>query len=181
MRQLLLAPVLLASMVGYLAHGAGYAEAEVKATYLYHFFHFIQWPEQGSQHSGHKNFCSLDRSEVFKSFEAILKKRKDANISVNITVIKDAGLIHDCDFVFVSGESEGLSNDAFVAVHGKPVLLVGDYLGFAESGGAIEIYREENRIKVKINAATLHEHGLTASSQLLKLATIINISKGDAR
>ena len=45
--------------------------------------------------------------------------------------------------------------------------------GFAQQGGMVEFQRKANRIALIINTGAMHEAGLTASSRLLALATVI--------
>ena len=171
--------VFLTIMLESTALSADYAEAEIKATFLYHFFHFIHWPEHGGSESRLRKFCSLDRGDVYQFLEKIVKSKKQTDESISIRVVNDIDMMRNCDYVFISGESKDLASSVTAALAGKPVLLVGDFLGFAEDGGTIEIYRKVDRVKVKINKNRLYENGLTASSELLKLATIINLHKSD--
>jgi hypothetical protein len=56
----------------------------------------------------------------------------------------------------------------------KPILTVSELPGFAESGGMIELYQMDDRIRFKVNLQSIREAGLELSSSLLKLAVIVN-------
>ncbi len=53
------------------------------------------------------------------------------------------------------------------------VLLVGENDGFAERGAHANFYFERNRLRFEINARATRESGLGVSSELLKLARIV--------
>jgi hypothetical protein len=57
-------------------------------------------------------------------------------------------------------------------------LTVSDIGGFAQAGGMIGLVEADQRIRFDINLATTHQANLKLSSQLLKLATIVEQSGG---
>ena len=54
-----------------------------------------------------------------------------------------------------------------------PILTVSDIDDFARAGGMIGLVEAEQRIRFDINLATARQANLKLSSQLLKLATIV--------
>ncbi len=56
----------------------------------------------------------------------------------------------------------------------KGSLTVSDIDGFAQLGGAIGFYVENNKLRFEINLQALHETKAQVSSKLLRLAKIIN-------
>ena len=54
-----------------------------------------------------------------------------------------------------------------------PILTVGDIADFAQEGGMIGLVEAEQRIRFNINLAAARQANLKLSSQLLKLATIV--------
>ena len=53
------------------------------------------------------------------------------------------------------------------------VLTVSDKQGFAANGGMVELVRQNNRIKLTINALPVRDADIQLSSRLLMLATVI--------
>jgi hypothetical protein len=51
-----------------------------------------------------------------------------------------------------------------------PILAASNADGFARSGGGIELLRNSGRVQFIVNADTLSRHGLTPSSQMMRLA-----------
>ena len=59
------------------------------------------------------------------------------------------------------------------------MLTVSDGNGFAHSGGTIELFTQQNRLRFIINLENARHAGLRISSNLLQLAA--SIEGGDAR
>ena len=53
------------------------------------------------------------------------------------------------------------------------VLTVSDKQGFAANGGMVELVRQNNRIKLTINALPVRDADIQLTSRLLMLATVI--------
>jgi hypothetical protein len=54
------------------------------------------------------------------------------------------------------------------------VLTIGDTEGYAEQGVMVNFYLEDNMVRIEINIDAARRAGLNISSQLLKLARIVN-------
>jgi len=52
--------------------------------------------------------------------------------------------------------------------------VVGEGAGFAEHGGGIQFFLEDNKLRFAINVDAVHRAHLTVSSKLLALAKIVH-------
>jgi len=163
------------------AQAATFEESDVKAAFLYYFFHFITWPERGSESAGTPyEFCVVKQGPVVNALELVLASPKAAKTVVNIREISDAQKVSGCDYVFIGSASEKHAQTIIAATNGAAILTVSEIEGFAGMGGMIELKRNSNRINVLMNVDALNAQGLKASSKLLKLATIITtLQSGD--
>jgi hypothetical protein len=59
-------------------------------------------------------------------------------------------------------------------LHERPILTVGEKKGFASRGGMINFIVVENKVRFEINPHAVETAALKISSQLLKLAIIVN-------
>ncbi len=163
-----------------IAQAATFEEPDVKAAFLYYFFHFISWPERAS---GPKDqpfeFCSLNNGPVINALELVLASPKAAKTVVRISKISDPEKISGCDYVFIGSASEEYARDIIAATHGRAILTVSDIDGFTSMGGMIELKRSLNRVNVLVNVELLTAQGLKASSKLLNLATIISTPQNE--
>ena len=60
----------------------------------------------------------------------------------------------------------------------RPVLTISEIRGFADAGGAIQLFRDKDRIRFRINRDAARDRGLTLSARLLDLAVIVDTEAG---
>lgn len=79
-----------------------------------------------------------------------------------------------CQLVFVSEREEKRLPEILNGLKGTSVLLVGEGEDFAERGGGIQFYLENNRMRFAVNVDAVQRARLTVSSKLLALARIVH-------
>jgi hypothetical protein len=165
-----------------IAQAATFEESDVKAAFLYYFFHFISWPEHVSESRDQPfEFCSLKKGPVVNALELVLASPKAAKTVVRVSKISDPEKVSDCDYVFIGSASEEYAREIIAATRGRAILTVSDIEGFTDMGGMIELKRNLNRVNVLINVELLRAQGLKASSKLLNLATIISTPQNEGQ
>lgn len=153
---------------------AGPSEYQVKTTYLFNFAKFIEWPESSFlSDDAPFSICVLGE-DPFGSALDNLRGKFIGNRPVAIWRIKKANAGFSCQILFVSPSEEPHLAQIFASLRGSHALVIGQTLGFASSGGAIEFTLEGNHIHFTINPDAVHRAGLRASSQLLALAKIVH-------
>jgi hypothetical protein len=149
------------------AADAGALERVVKATYLYKFAPFVQWPENLAAQNAPMTVCIVGRDPFGPVLDqAVAGQRvENRNIVVRRTAVatRDAG----CQIMYLGGSQEQSVADAIAAVRGAPVLTITD----ANAANAIiRFVIDNNRVRFDIDEAAAAENGLMISSQLLNLA-----------
>ena len=141
----------------------GFTEPEIKAAFLTHLIGFVSWP--GQQQA--KTICVEQDDTTVQAVESILATRVDDG--VELIILASAEELPSCDLLYMNSDTtEGVDG-----LFHRGVLTVADADGFAQQGGMIEFQRKANRIALIINTGAMYEAGLTASSRLLALATVI--------
>lgn len=148
-------------------------EEEIKAAFLYNFTKFIDWPGHTftSPLSSFKSCLLADHTKgaVLDAFHD--KQVVDRNIEVmSFDSIQD---VDSCQILYIGDSDLKTRQMALAAVNGKPVLTIGENHGFAEQGGMINFYIDDDRVLFEINVDALNQAGLIASSRLLNLARIV--------
>lgn len=148
-------------------------EYQVKATYLYNFVKFIDWP---GQPTGPLVICVAGRNPFGTVLDDLLVNESINGRPVRARVIlePEAG----CHVVFVPS---GAAGSAYLrASRGAPILTVGEESDFIERGGMISLYRDNENIRFSINPAAAERVKLRISSRLLALARIVD-DKGETQ
>ncbi|PYT15211.1 MAG: hypothetical protein DMF51_07165 [Acidobacteria bacterium] len=78
-----------------------------------------------------------------------------------------------CQMVFVGAQETRLLPALFKAVRATAVLTVGDGESFTRQGGIMNFVVRDNRVRFEVNTDAAGRAGLSISSKLLQLATIV--------
>ena len=76
--------------------------------------------------------------------------------------------------LIISKISENYLKTILSKVKNKKILTISDQKGFAEKGVMLHFINQKNKVKFELNRASLNNSGLSASSELLKLAILVN-------
>jgi len=183
-RQRLLAGLLgslLALWTGF-ASGADESsrEYQIKAAFLYHFAKFVEWPARALPGpSDALSLCILGRDPFGPLLDETLAGKTIQGRPLAITRHETLPPAQTCHMLFISASKQHLLEKKLAALAGAPVLTIGDTEQFASRGGMIELYLDDNTVRFKINRRAAKDAGLTISSHLLKLATLVPDQSGN--
>jgi hypothetical protein len=149
----------------------------LKSVYLYALGCNMQWPPSAFARPGDPFVIGVLGPDRFgKTLQDIAQKKKLQGRKIvvkNFTSLKDYR--GPCQMLFVSGSlNEEEQKKALRELPRKGLLLVGENPGFAEDGGIVNFFREEDRIRFEINAEAAKRAELEMGAQLLKLAEPVN-------
>lgn len=150
------------------------SEYEVKATYLYNFLHFVQWPENApTARSNAFLVCVLGQDPFGPVLDAALAGETVQGKKVAAKRISKPQDAVDCRILFISSSEERQLKDILAGLGKSGVLTVSDLPEFSRRGGMIQFRTEEGRIRFEVNLQRTAQAGLTLSSQLLKVAVSV--------
>jgi hypothetical protein len=150
-------------------------EYAVKAAFLYHFAHLVEWP--GPPAPGEPLVIAVVGSDPFgDTLDEVLAGKSVRGQPVRVQRFAgpaqlDGARVH---ILFVGRGADESMRRSFPILAGQPVLTVGESEDFAERGGIIRFrVTPEGRVAFDINLQRAEQSGLRLSSQLLKLARIV--------
>ncbi len=148
-------------------------EYQVKAAFLYNFAKFVEWPKASpAEASPSITLCVLGEDP----FGPFLDELQGKAIKGKKWINRKTGFsknLKDCQLVFISGSEKGNLAQILGSLDGSNVLTIGDTEGFAQKGVMINFYLEEKKVRFEINIEAAKKAGLKISSNLLKLARIV--------
>ena len=151
-------------------------EYEVKATYLYSFSRFVEWPGQAPQVlTDSFAICVLGENPFGPVLEATVAQETIAGKSVVARHIPTPQDALKCRVLFISSSEEKQLKQILACLGTASVLTVSDLPQFTDRGGMIQFILEGNRVRFEVNLAPAEHAGLTLSSELLKVA--VNVRK----
>jgi hypothetical protein len=137
---------------------------------VYNIARFVEWPPEGrpAAATGSLFRLGVEGDESLLTAFMTLAGRAVGAASIEIVPIRTNADLRGCQVVYFA-----TARSAQVANIDGATLTVSDVEGFSRSGGMVELVRERNKIRFLVNPAAARGHGLQFSSQLLKLATIV--------
>jgi hypothetical protein len=158
------------------------SEYQVKAAYLYNFGRFVDWPAKDTTaQTGSFTICVLGKDPFGPALDAILAGETIGNQRVAARRISSPQMSTECQILFISSSEAHRLNKIIEELDKSAVLTVSDIPQFSQRRGMIQFVSEENRIRFEVNLAATERAGLTLSSDLLKVATVVrkNLQPGD--
>lgn len=169
-----LANLVLAALLGGDAWAGEFNEYAVKAAYLYNFAKFVEWPSRAFASVGAPLLICIAGANPFGDALAALTDKRVGSRPVEVRHYPAATGLDSCHIVFISRVEQGRFKTVLAKLSRLPILTVSDIGDFAQAGGMIGLVEAEQRIRFDINLAATRQAGLNLSSQLLKLATIVD-------
>jgi hypothetical protein len=164
---------------GLLAQQSKPNEYQVKATYLYNFGRFVQWPPNAMAAKGESfSICVLGQDPFGPSLDSTLtgEMLDGKPLAVKrISTPRDAG---ECRILFISSTEANHLKEILETLDEASILTVSDMPSFSRRGGMIQFVLEGNKIRFEINLTKAESAKLTLSSELLKVATTVRRNAG---
>ncbi len=175
--------LLLLGICFFTAPAWGLEEADeyaLKAVFLFNLAKFIAWPaaafaDDTKAHKQKFQFCILGKTKFNGAMKITIEAEKVRSRAVEVrhNIALDAES-YSCQIVFISELESPRLQEILSFYQGRPILTVSDLEGFAKHQGMVEFYKENNRIRLAINARSLREANLKASANLLRVAKILS-------
>ena len=143
-------------------------EIEIKAFFLLNFSRFTEWPE--STFAGNPEEFRIGVLGPESSLEPLQRTLAGKSVGKRAIKLVRAVVPDDlkgCALVFISDAEKSQIPAALATFKGLPVLTVGETEGFAESGGILNFYVENNKVKYEINPDALGRAQLKATKLIL--------------
>lgn len=154
------------------AQASAPSEYDVKAAFLYNFARFGEWPTAAFTDGGKLRLCVIGSDPFGSSLGAIAGKPVGSR-SVEILRLDAGDDARRCQIAFIGGNNLAAATQIARRLERLPILAIAEVPGFAAAGGTIEFYLVDNRVRFAINPDAAQRAGVTLSSQLLRLAQIV--------
>jgi hypothetical protein len=150
-------------------------EYAIKAAYLYQFGRYVQWPATTFADSSSPLVIGvLDHPQLVDILDEIARTKRIEGRPLVIRRFASMAEYTPCNILFVPASIGPEQKAAAIQkAQRSPLLLVGEEPGFAEQGGTVNFFVEENRIRFEVNVVVAKKDQLKISSKLLTLARIV--------
>lgn len=175
--KILLRTAVLAGIIGAMSPGAVIAqetlEQDVKATFLFNFTRFIEWPGQATAGSAPFRLCVLADPLMEQAISRAVQGEVVHGRPLVMTIPQNEQDAAGCHILFVSRSEQFRASVILAAVRDLPVLSVGDSPDFLDQGGTIQFLLVENRVRFDVSLPSAQRANLKFSSNLLRVARTV--------
>jgi hypothetical protein len=149
-------------------------ERVYKATFLFNFAQFVEWPPASFADPREPIVIGVLGQDPFGTIlEDLVEGDLAQGRSLTVHRFSKVEDVKVCHILFVSASERASFSRIFAALKGRPVLTVGDVPGFAAGGGIIGFVNDGKFVRMQANLAAARASGLTISSNILRLSTIV--------
>ena len=153
-------------------------EYRLKAAFLYNFSKFVEWPADAFTSDQAPILLCVFRDDPFgNALDQILQGKTINSREVLARRINELPGLKSCQLVFVSHREDKHLSEILNSLQGTSALVVGESDGFAQRGGGIQFYLEDNKLRFAINVDAVQKARLSVSSKLLALARIVHSNR----
>jgi len=146
-------------------------EDNLKAVFIYNFTRYIDWDSTGT---GNEFVIGIiGSSAVTGPLTEIAKTNTVQSKKILIKHFSKPEEITPCNILFISAHCP-FPLPSILSKTNKGTLTISEETGFAEQGAAFNFVVINDKLKFEANVKSINAAGLRASSQLLKLAIIVN-------
>ena len=147
-------------------------EYAVKATFLYKFAGFVEWPAAAFESaSSPVTICVLGSDPVALLIDHAAAGQSVGERSIAVRHLQVLAGVSGCHILYVAADVP--SAEAQNAVRGMPVLTVTDAGSSATAASIVSFVVQDNRVRFDIDDAAAAQNSLTISSKLLSLARAV--------
>jgi hypothetical protein len=156
-------------------HAQGrFDEREIKATFLFNFTQFVEWPPASFADAQAPMVIGILGDDPFgRTLDDAVAGENTGNRPLAVARFRRIEDVTTCHILFISSSQAAQYGAVIAAVRGQAILTVGDEAGFTEAGGMIRFVTENNHVRLQVNAAAVRAAGMTVSSRLLRISQIV--------
>jgi hypothetical protein len=167
-----IAAVILATVLEAQAQTTITKEYMVKATCLFNFAQFIEWPAEAFAHATAPIVIGILGNDDFGAFlDELVKNETIKNRPLTIKRSRTVADLKGCHILFISRSEKGRIEEILSSLANASTVTVSEAEGFPRRGGIIGFCVLANRVRFEINAETAKARGLKIAAQLLQLST----------
>lgn len=143
---------------------------QLKAAYLFNFVKFVEWPVSAADDS--IEICFVGAAGVQRSLQTSVNDKRIGARRVVVRTLNSGDAAGQCAVIYFESDASR-DNQPLLQTVRTTALTVSDAQNFTRSGGVIQLFTEENRLRFVVNIDNARRAGLRISSNLLKLASSV--------
>ena len=157
-------------------------EYQLKAAYIFNFLKFVEWPEDVTPDAHGKWVVGyVGDSPVGEELTRLLEGKEVFGRGLLAKRLQPSDSLQSCNILFIGPSEKKKLPSILTALHNSSVLTVADMDDFVGSGGMIQLFVEDTRVRMAVDASATTRARLKISSKMLLLARVVGGPERGAR
>lgn len=154
-------------------------ETAIKATYLYKFAPFVEWPDGAfASDTAPLQLCILGDDPFGEALEEAVAGQRVGAHAIAVLRIKNSRAATGCQIVYIGSTNARAVSTTLDALGDASTLTVTDLPEGASAHGVINFVVEANHVRFDIDAEAAAHNRLVISSKLMQLARSTKPKRG---
>ena len=150
------------------------SEYEVRATFIYNFTKFTDWPAVAFGSPKAPIVIGIVGEDLFgTTIDDLVRGELVHNRPLVVKRLRSEDDLQSCHLLYISFSEKNRIPALLSELKGSPVLTVSEIEGFAAQGGMVNMLVINKNLKIEINQEAVELGGLQISAKLLKLARLV--------
>jgi len=150
------------------------SESDVKAAFIFNFLKFTQWPAAAFASNSEPILVCVQAGGDLDGPINTLSNRTVQNRTIQVRRVPAGDSEAPCHVKYFGASVVGASRDLLAK---RSVVTIGDAPRFAETGGIVNFYRSDGRLRFEINVQAARQANIYFSADLLRLARIVSVER----
>jgi hypothetical protein len=146
-------------------------EAKLQTAFIFQFAKYIAWKEKQITPESGFRIGVVGASDVFTYLQKLAEEKQIHGVKIKVEKVGIADDLKSYHIIFITNQN--LAASVIQKVRGYGVLTVSPDDSLQTQGAVIRFFYENTNLKFEINRKAADEQNLNISSQLLKLARLI--------
>ncbi len=161
-------------LVAFLLVGVSFGYSQVtsisqaQTLYIYNFSRLIQWPSEST--SGDFVIGVVGDNELFTNLAAFVSNKKVGTQPIVVKKFDDPQSVARCHIVFVGDGKVSRLSEIIGKLQGASSLIITERKGMINSGSAIDLFMEQDKLRFVMNSNNAEKYNLTVSKSLEDMA-----------
>ena len=143
----------------------------IRSAMIYNFCKFVQWPDDETPGDS-MVLGLLGETMSIADFNSIVGKSV-GDIPLTVRRVSDQDELRQCQLIFIGDDQTGQYGDTLAVARAESILTISQADNFCSEGGIIQLVERRGKLRFFINPRAADESQLSLSSQLLKVAKIV--------
>lgn len=147
---------------------------DVQAVFLLNLTRFVRWPETAfAADDAPLLIACLQDDPLGAVLADAAKDEKSGKHPIEVRRVRSAAELEGCHLVYLSSTALSGAAPMLGPLRSRPVLVVSDADSILRLGGHVQLFTRSGQPRLRLDLRNLKRVGLTASSQLLRVAEVI--------